>query len=81
MEKIASIDRGWLRGDRLRHTYIVVNVEKIASIDRGWLPIVPLTWNVAVMGVEKIASIDRGWLHLAFSSQMGNVLCGENSLD
>ena len=38
MEKIASIDRGWLRTinvssafDRNDH------VEKIASIDRGWL--------------------------------------------
>ena len=36
VEKIASIDRGWLRNGDIG-MFLYGNVEKIASIDRGWL--------------------------------------------
>ena len=36
VEKIASIDRGWLLSGPL-HCFSCFLVEKIASIDRGWL--------------------------------------------
>ena len=37
VEKIASIDRGWLHNASNLLLLDVVLVEKIASIDRGWL--------------------------------------------
>ena len=38
VEKIASIDRGWLPTPQYGSASVTTWVEKIASIDRGWLP-------------------------------------------
>ena len=62
VEKIASIDRGWLHAAGSEHGSTRPNVEKIASIDRGWLLGISVVTTHVGMNVEKIASIDRGWL-------------------
>ena len=62
VEKIASIDRGWLHAAGSEHGSTRPNVEKIASIDRGWLLGISVVKNHVGMNVEKRASIDRGWL-------------------
>ena len=67
MEKIASIDRGWLRA-AFQPIDMIAHVEKIASIDRGWLLRSNELLTPAGAMVEKIASIDRGWLLDAFKT-------------
>ena len=79
VEKIASIDRGWLLRSRER-VMSALSVEKIASIDRGWLPKTNKP-NNKTPAVEKIASIDRGWLLAAMADVAAMARSGENSLD
>jgi len=38
VEKIASLDRGWLPMIKPFSAQFILMVEKIASLDRGWLP-------------------------------------------